>query len=68
MDNSVSREFLSSLIGMSRASARDLLTKNNIRFRIISDNGKSCGITADWVPTRINLTIVDDVIKSVSYG
>lgn len=56
------------LIGKPRHEAIDLLLKENIRYRLTSVDGKVFIVTRDYVPERLNLTIVNGLITKVDKG
>ena len=56
------------LVGMKLSQAIKRLKEENIKWRIISEDGNSCPVTDDFNGDRYNLTVVEDKVTEVSYG
>ena len=56
------------LIGMEKQAAIDLLEKNGIEWRILSEDGEVFLGTCDWNPLRRTLSIQDGKVISVATG
>lgn len=56
------------VIGMEEDEAIKELEHHSYQCRVMSVNGESFFGTCDYLPTRVNLTIVDGVVTSIWMG
>ena len=57
-------QFAASLKGQTEASATEKLTQNNKIYRIAVRDNEQAGLTSDFSPERINLSIEKGIITS----
>jgi len=53
---------LDSLIGMNTSQAFEFAESRAVPIRIISQDGESFAVTADYRPGRINIIVVEDIV------
>ena len=56
------------LIGLERDTAIVLLELNKTLYRILNDDGIFKFVTADFVASRINLSIIDGMVTDAFLG
>lgn len=56
------------LIGKTLTEAKDYLNLYDIRYRITSVDDKQYMLTADFVPTRVNLSVENNIVTSIYNG
>lgn len=56
------------LVGLTEQGAKDMAAKNGWTLRVASRDGKDFMLTTDYVPNRVNLTIVNSVVTAVVVG
>lgn len=56
------------ILGMELNEAIKFLTERGVRWRISAEEGKSVILTADFISTRINLSIVNGKVTSYRFG
>jgi hypothetical protein len=59
---------LNTVVGMDEDEAFALLKRENITYRIRSRNGEPYMGTCDYRLDRLNLTIIDGIVTSVTFG
>ena len=55
-------------IGKTLEEFKEHAEKNKIIFRIIKQDGYSYAVTDDYVPERANLSVENNLIKSIRFG
>lgn len=53
-------------VGLTEAQAEALSAENNITFRVVERDGESLPVTMDYRPGRINASVDNGVITSVT--
>lgn len=56
------------IFGLAKEAAVKLLTENNIQHRVVDEDGKGSMLTMDYVPERLNLSIMAGKVIGVSKG
>jgi hypothetical protein len=59
---------LQTLVGLTEAEAADAAAANGWGFRVVSIDGESLAVTADYSPTRANVVLVDGVVTAATAG
>lgn len=59
---------INTLIGMKIEDAADLINKNNLIERIVSEDGVNYMVTMDLNLNRINLSTVDGLVTKATIG
>lgn len=64
----LSQKEADSLIGLSEEEARKVAIGRGWGFRVAARDGVSFPLTADYSPTRVNVSVVADEVSTVSVG
>jgi hypothetical protein len=56
------------IVGKGIGEAADTLDAADHTYRVVERDGKRYMVTADHVPTRVNLTMRDKVVVSYTFG
>lgn len=56
------------IIGKSETEAVQMMKAANVRYRIVAKNGSHYMVTCDYVPSRWNISIHNDVVTNVDFG
>lgn len=62
------QEFADTLVGKTAEEAEAATAEAGFEYRVISEDGKDMPVTADYIPTRVNVTIEDGEITKASVG
>ncbi len=55
-------------VGLSTEDAGELADSSDRPWRIVSQDGEDFAVTMDFLPTRLNFTVVDDEITIATLG
>lgn len=58
----------SDLIGMTKEAAMAKVKGSGRKVRVISEDGVALSASCDYVPTRVNIAVVDGLVTAVSNG
>lgn len=61
-------EFAATLIGTSTADAQAAAEAAGHEFRVISEDGQARAVSSDYLPTRVNVTVVDGRVTEATAG
>lgn len=56
------------LIGKTLTEAKEYLDLYNVRYRISSVDNKQFVLTADYAPSRVNLSVENGVVSDIYNG
>ncbi len=60
--------FAATLVGMSTADAQAAAQGAGHAFRVVSEDGEARAVTSDYIPTRVNVTVVDGKVTEATAG
>ncbi len=62
------RETQSKVVGISTDKARAIIARAELPSRIVSMDGINYIVTRDFIPWRVNLTVVKNIVTKVTGG
>jgi hypothetical protein len=68
VEDQISDEDAQRLVGMTEAQVDDEAAANGWTVRVAARDGEEFALTADYVPTRVNVTYVDGIATAVAVG
>ncbi len=60
--------YSANLVGLSEATAEKCLAAEGITWRIVSRDGHGFPVTKDFLSSRVNLHIVENLVREVTVG
>jgi hypothetical protein len=61
-------ELIKLITGKTLEDVRIILNKKGLHHRVVLVDGKACGITDDFEPYRVNMTLENNIVTKVDFG